>query len=137
MGEFIAIIALLLTVGAPAIISTALAVMRHRENLEAMKRGINTIAARPAQPPKTGNAVLLTSSIAIALGLSLIVSAVFVQQYFDRDMITAGIIILFSGAAMLVYWKITAPDRKLAREMYEKQIQYVVAQSHAIDPGTE
>ena len=90
---------------------------RHKERIELIRRGMNPIIL-----PKTGGFALFLGLGGSAVGLALIVSAVLVARSLDRDILMAGIIVLFSGAAFLLYWKLTAGDREKAFRTYERSL---------------
>ena len=90
---------------------------RHKERLELIRRGMS-----PVSPPGSGGFALFLGLGGSAVGLALIVSAVLISRSMDRDMLTGGIIVLFSGAAFLLYWKLTAGDREKAFRAYERAI---------------
>ena len=89
----------------------------HKERLELIRRGMN-----PISPPGSGGFALFLGLGGSAVGMALIVSAVLVSRSFDRDMLTGGIIVLFSGAAFMLYWKLTAKDREKAFNAYERAV---------------
>ena len=96
--------------------------LRHRERNELILRGKNPFlnALAPAAAPKYGTKALFFALLSIALGLALGVSSLVFQDN-DPDIMTASLLFLFAGVALLVYWKITASDRIYAREQSEKR----------------
>jgi hypothetical protein len=108
-----AIIAILFTFGGPVAIVYIVATLKHRERMEALKRGINPGLSIH---PNTGAWSLFLGLAGIAVGLALLLS-LFVD--YDTDMVTGGLIVLFSGCAFLLYWKLTAKDRERAFRLYE------------------
>ncbi len=103
--------------GAIAAITIYHSSRRHKERIELIRRGMN-----PISPPRSGGFALFLGLGGSAIGLALIVSAVLIARNLDRDMLTGGIIVLFSGAAFLLFWKLTAGDRDKAFSAYEKAI---------------
>lgn len=93
---------------------------RYNERMELIRRGINPNIYREGLSIKKGGLDLLIGLVAIALGLGLILSAVLFFQECEREMETAGILLIFPGAALLAHWKITAPDREQARRLHEE-----------------
>ena len=96
--------------------------LRHRERNELILRGKNPFlnALAPAAAPKYGTKALFFALLSIALGLALGVSSLVFQDN-DPDMLTASLLFIFAGVALLAYWKITASDRTYAREQSEKR----------------
>jgi hypothetical protein len=65
---------------------------------------------------------LLFGLIVIGVGLALMISSIFVMRYFDRDLMIASLILLFSGGATMLYWKLTANDREFARRIHQEHL---------------
>ena len=99
-----------------------IAYSRHKERMEMIRKGINPVLFAKRPNPATGNTTLFIGLVIFAIGLALLVGAIFVQRYFDRGMMTASMVNLFAGGAMLLYWKLTAKDRENARRLYEEHL---------------
>ena len=126
MGDFIGLVAVVLIFGAIPAIIIFIASRRHKERMEMLRRGINASLFTQAPSLSTGSKPLLWGLIASAIGLALLISAVFVQRHFDRDMITFALFFLFGGGATLLYWKLTAKDRESVRRLHEKHLAKIV-----------
>jgi hypothetical protein len=94
---------------------------RHRERIELIKRGKAPQSFKVQSPKRKGSMALLIGLLSCAIGLALLVSAIFLQD-FDRDMITGAFLCLFGGGALLGYWRLTKEDRDYARRVHEQQI---------------
>ena len=94
---------------------------RHRERIELIKRGKAPQSFKVQSPQRKGSMSLLIGLLGCAIGLALLVTAVFVQG-FDRDMITGAFLCLFGGGALLGYWRLTKDDREYARRVHEQQM---------------
>ena len=94
---------------------------RHKERIELIKRGKAPYSYKVQSPKRKGGMSLLFGLFGCAVGLALLVSAIFMQD-FDRDMITGALLCLFGGAALLGYWRLTKEDREYARRVHEQQI---------------
>ena len=124
MGDLIGLTAVVLIFGAIPAIIIFIASRRHKERMEMLSKGVN--ASLFTQAPSPGSKTLLWGLIAVAVGLALLISAVFVQRHFDRDMITFALFFLFGGGATLLYWKLTAKDRESVRRLHEKHLAKIV-----------
>ncbi len=109
------IIAILTTFGVPCAIIITIAVLRHRQKMELVRQGINPNTAVPSYP---GNKPLLWGLILIGLGVAGIVTSIYDS---DHDFMRFGILSLGAGIALLVYWKVSEPDRKRAMRLYEEK----------------
>ncbi len=101
------LIPLVLFLGTFSVIGLAIK-SRHTERMELIRQGIVPESV-PHVPHvrRQGTAALFLGLLAVAVGLALVISAIFIQE-FDRDTLTGGVILLFGGAAMLVYWRIVS-----------------------------
>lgn len=95
---------------------------RNRERIEMIRKGMvpNKYITKPQL--KTGSRTLFWGILAVAIGLALVISSVFIQKNFDRDMMTIALLFLCGGGAMLLYWKLTAKDREHARRLQEEHL---------------
>lgn len=106
--------------GVPGAIVAYVIYTRHRERMEAIKRGVH--AYRIPSPPRAGSLALAFGLLIAALGLALLLAGIGIWDRVDHDLVTAGLILLFGGSALLLYWRITAEDRNKSRELYEKRL---------------
>ena len=95
---------------------------RNRERIEMIRKGMDPYKYINMPRMKTGSRTLFWGILAVAIGLALVISSVFIQKNFDRDMLTIALIFLCGGGAMLLYWKLTAKDREHARRLQEEHI---------------
>ena len=103
---------------------------RHRERVELIKRGKDPYGFKVQSPEKTGSKSLLIGLLVCAIGIALLLSAFFTQDY-DRDMITGALLCMFGGGAFLGYWRLTKKDREYARSVHEQQIAKFLESSQA------
>ena len=92
-----------------------LARYRHNERMELIRQGINPINQMPAV---TGRGPLAWGLLFTFIGIALFIS------YFilgEKEVLVAGIIVASPGIAMLVYYKVTAPERERMMRRYEEQ----------------
>ena len=95
---------------------------RNRERIEMIRKGMDPYKYITMPPVKTSSKTLFWGILAVAIGLALIISSVFIQKNFDRDMMTFAILFMFGGGAILLYWKLTAKDREHARRLQEEHL---------------
>jgi hypothetical protein len=115
-GELIPIIAILMAFGAPAAVIIILAVLKHRQKMELARQGINPNASGPGYP---GKGPLLWGMILSGLGIASIASSLYDT---DHDLMRFGFLFLGAGVALLVYWFVSAPERKRAIQLYEEKL---------------
>ena len=96
-----------------------LARYRHNQRIELIRQGINPFAQIPSAP---GSKVLLWGLIFALGGIAFIVSYYIVG---NEGTLQFGIIAFAVGIALLIYYKISAPDRERRMKLYEKQIEEV------------
>lgn len=94
---------------------------RHRERMELINKGKLPYVQKVTSPPKTGSASLFLGLLASGMGLAFLLSGLFIQSN-DHDLMTAGLLFVFGGAAMLIYWRLTKADREYARRITEEQL---------------
>ncbi len=129
MEMFIGLVAVLLIFGSiPALILYFL-YSRHKVKMDMLSRGVNPAQFSAPPSPRSGNATLLLGLLGVFTGLSFIISAVLVQKNFDRDLMTVGIMFIFTGAAFITYWKMTAHERESARRIQEQHYTWLLEQS--------
>jgi len=102
---------------------------RHQERMELIKQGINPTRLQVTAP---GNGSLLWGLLLVAVGLALVIQYAFVEQ--DHDTMGFGLAALFGGAALLAYYKVTAPQRERALKLHE---QHLVEISQPLRPKSE
>ncbi len=95
---------------------------RHKERIEMIRMGMDPYQHINMPQIKTGSRTLFLGIFAIAIGFACAISSVFIQNNYDRDMMTVALMFLCGGGAMLFYWKLTAKDRENARRLQEEYI---------------
>ena len=110
----------LIIFGSIAVIVIFVTSRNHAERMELIKRGMNPV--RRVAPPRTGSKSLFLGLVLAAIGLSLLISCVFSND-FDNEKLTAGLMLLLGGASFLAYWKLTAGDRERAVKAYEQHLE--------------
>lgn len=127
MGVLVPIIGIIVIFGSPAFIIFFLARYRHEQKMEMIRRGINpsthTISYQGAISLLFG---LLLTFLGIAAIISIIILFVRINQMpgyhaFNPIFLLFGLLILASGLALLVYWKLTAPERERMRRLFEER----------------
>jgi hypothetical protein len=101
--------------GAPALVIIVLAVLRHQQRMEMIRQGMNPDTQALQYPGKKS---LLWGLLLTAIGLAAVIGGFF--QY-DRDISGFGFLVAGAGIALLIYWKLTEPDRERARRLYEER----------------
>jgi len=88
---------------------------RHNERMELIRQGINPINQMPGV---TGRGPLAWGLIFTFVGIALFIS------YFilgDKEVLVGAAIVASPGIAMLVYYKVTTPERERMMRRYEEQ----------------
>ena len=98
-----------------------IAVFRHKERMAMIKKGKNPYPLMAY--PRSGRITLFIGLGAIAFGLALLISALFVLDESNHPVMMVALICLFSGGASLIFWKLTAKDREEARSLYKKHLE--------------
>ena len=93
-----------------------LIIRRHKERLELIRRGVNPNVQAPAFP---GNRALFWGIVSASVGLGLLVYAVI--DWEASDALGFGLALTFAGGGLLLYWRLTAAQRKEARE-FQKEL---------------
>lgn len=83
---------------------------RHLERMEELRLG-----AVP-QPGIAGNASLLFGLLSVAFGLSMFIPYFLLDE--EGSLVAVGIFV-FAGAALLLYYRLTEPNRERARKRLE------------------
>lgn len=91
---------------------------RHNERMELIRQGIHPASPVPAVP---GRKSLPWGLVLLFLGVGLIAYSLIFQRY--SDFFKGGIICLSIGLALLIYWKVTAPERQRLTKIYEEKLQ--------------
>ena len=99
---------------------------RHQERMELIKRGINPASTKV---PTTGTASLLWGLLIVAAGLGMVIT--FIAGYGDDATFGFGLVGLLGGIALLVYYKLTKPQRERAMRLQE---QLIAAQPTQLKP---
>ena len=122
MEEFIGLMAVILIFGTPILIVFLIVRARHREKIALIKSGhYDQISI--VKPPSTGNAALAWGMIFIALGLAGVTCSSMSGIGDDPEDIFWSLAVFLCGGALILYWRITAPIRKKAMELFELQIE--------------
>ncbi len=114
-----------------AAIILGIAWLRHRERMALIEKGVNP---HPVSPATIGTRALFLGLVAVAIGLAMGVSMIF---SYDSDLVLPAFLLLFGGAASLLYWKMTAKDRENARRMYERDMERENVLSRELPDSTD
>ena len=90
---------------------------RHNERMQLLRQGINPAITLPEIPGKKS---LLGGLVLIFLGSALLIYSLVVHK--QSDILKFSIVFLSIGAALLVYWKVTAPERQRLTKLYEEKL---------------
>lgn len=113
-GVLVPIIAITFSFGVPALVIIILAVLWHRQRIEMIRSGINPNTQSINYPGKKS---LLWGLLLTMGGIAFIIYG-FTGS--DHDISGFGLFLAGAGIALLVYWKMTEPDRERARRLYEE-----------------
>lgn len=131
----IPVIAILVTFGVPAIVIIVLANLRHQQRLEMIRHGINPDVPAPQSLNYPGKKSLLWGLLLTAVGLAAFISSL---NGGDHDLNGIGLFLAGAGIALLIYWKLTEPDREHARRRYEEhQMTSTTPGEHKDSPASE
>lgn len=128
-GELIPIIAIIVIFGVPGAIIVTLAQLRHNEKMELIRQGIRPEEDVPRYP---GRKSLLWGMLLAGLGFAAVISALWRP---DTDLIRFGFLFIGAGVALLVYWKVTAPEREREIRLIEERLRANQGNSPVILPG--
>lgn len=122
-----------LSIGAIIIV---ISYLRHRERMEMLNRGVNPVKVTIPTAPRIGSFALFIGLLAIGLGISLFLGGYLFQDA-DRDILMGAVILLCSGFALLLYWKLTAKDREYAHKAYMENMAAIRAELEKKNTGSE
>ena len=94
---------------------------RHRERMEMIQRGVDPSLFTGITTSRFGSKTLFLGLLGAAVGLAFLIGS-FLTHHGDEGMIVAGLLFLFGGGAMLLYWKLTAKDRDRERRLQEEHL---------------
>lgn len=115
-GELIPIIGIIFAFGIPGAIIITIAILKHRQKMELMRQGINPFTTVPSYPGKSS---LLWGMVLVGIGIASVASSIYDP---DHDLMRFGFLFLGAGIALIVYWVVSAPERKRAIQLYEQKI---------------
>ena len=115
IGQLVPIISIIMAFGTPAAVIIVFAVLRHRQRIELIRQGINPDQGIPQYPKQKP---LLWGVLLLGLGIAGIASSVWRG---DAGLTRFGFLFIGAGIALLVYWRLTAPDRERARRLFEER----------------
>jgi len=115
LEHLVPIFAIIFTFGVPATVIIIIAVLRHRQRIEFIRQGINPDQGIPQYPKQKS---LLWGVLLLGLGIAGIASSIWSGNH---DLMTFGFLFIGAGIALLVYWRLTAPDRERARRLFEER----------------
>ena len=115
IGNLVPIFGIIFGLGVPAAVIIIIAVLRHRQRIEFIRQGINPDQGIPQYPKQKP---LLWGVLLLGLGIAGIASSVWRG---DADLTRFGFLFIGAGIALLVYWRLTAPDRERARRLFEER----------------
>ena len=100
---------------------------RHKERMELIKQGINPASTKV---PTQGTGSLLWGLLLVAAGLGMVIT--FIAGYGDDATFGFGLVFLLGGVALIVYYKLTKPQRERAMRLQE---QLIAAQAVQLKPA--
>ena len=89
---------------------------RHNESIELIRKGISPLIQMPVI---ISGGALAWGLIFIFLGIALFISYFILGEI---EVLVSALIVASPGAALLVYYKITAPDRERIIRRYEERV---------------
>ena len=107
--------------GSITAIIVVVSLLRHKERMGLISKGINPYIMSGMPAYTIGGKALFLGLVAVAVGLALLISAVFVMHLVE-DMLIGSLVCIFGGAALLAYWKLTAKERKEVRRIREERL---------------
>jgi hypothetical protein len=121
MHDLIQVLGIICSIGLPALVIIVIVKLSHEQKMEMIRRGIVQGVSAPIYP---GNRSLRAGIILICLGAAAIISALL--QASDTFM-RFGILFLGGGIGLIVYWKITTPEREHLKNLYEERFNAELA----------
>ncbi len=115
LNDLVPIVAILAVFGIPAAVIIVIAVLRHRQKMLIIGRGCGSPDDFPAPYCQTP---LLWGMVITAVSVAGVISAS-VQR--EPDFAVVSILALASGLALLLYWLISAPQRRREKDLYERK----------------
>ncbi|MFA6472120.1 MAG: DUF6249 domain-containing protein [Candidatus Latescibacterota bacterium] len=115
LAILIPIFGIVIGIGGPVVVIIVLARYWHMRKMEMIRRGTNHTIYTPVYP---GAKSLLWGLLLSFLGIAALISTYF---HSDTDFLNFGLLILGAGLALLVYWKLTAPERERMRRLIEER----------------
>ncbi len=101
------ILFIITTAGIIAFIAT----QRHKERMTLIEKGLYHPDKTTKPPFSLNSTALLFGLMSAAVGVALLLGGLLGDES-HAEFMTAGLICAFSGASLLVYWKVTARERK-------------------------
>jgi hypothetical protein len=120
MFDIVPVIAIVFSLGLPGFIVWIIVSRRHMERVELIKQGVNP-DGNTLKISLPGDKALGWGLVFLAVGLSGVVSIWL--HYGDEDLFFAAIASTAVGVALLIYYRLTAEQRKRAREIQEKMLE--------------
>jgi hypothetical protein len=118
MVDWTAVIAILATFGSATAIVWIVAMRRHRERIELIRQGINP-DSRVEPIPSPGSKALLWGLVSMAFGISGVIYFIVVGEVEKDGALFFSIFGLVVGVAMLLYYRMQAPERERIRKLAE------------------
>lgn len=115
IGELVPILGIIAVFGVPAAVIIVFAILRHRQRMELIRQGINPDTGIPPYP---GQRALLFGMLLSLIGLAIIINGILNG---DSNFLRSGLPITGAGIAILLYWKLTAPDRERIKRLFEER----------------
>ena len=94
---------------------------RHRERMEMIHKGITPSLFTEMSTSRSDSKSLFLGLLGAAAGCAFLIGS-FLMDHGDEGMSVAGLLFLFCGGAMLLYWKLTAKDREQERRIREEYL---------------
>ena len=115
INQLIPIFGIIAVFGAPTAVIIVFAILRHRQRMELVRQGINPDTGIPPYP---GQRALLFGMLLSLIGLAIIINGIWNG---NSDSLRWGLPITGAGIAILLYWKLTAPDRERIKRLFEER----------------
>ena len=111
----------LIVFGSITAIIVVVSLLRHKERMGLINKGLSPYLFSGMPAHTIGGKALFLGLVAVAVGLALLISAVFVM-HLDEGMLTGSLVCIFGGMSMIIYWKLTAKERKEVRRIREERL---------------